>query len=524
LAGDHLKTASDLGVPIVGVGLLYQQGYFRQMLDAQGRQQEFYPYNDPNSLPISPSTGPGGDRLRIELDLPGRKMALRVWQVKVGRVKLYLLDSNDPLNSPMDRGITGDLYGGGREIRLLQEMLLGIGGWRALVALGIQPAVLHLNEGHAAFATLERVRSFMETHDADFEKALWAIRAGNVFTTHTPVPAGFDEFDSILVSRYFRNYASTLGISLDRMLALGRKGIDDRDGLFNMTYLALRTSGAVNAVSQLHGRVSQRIFQPLYPRWPETDIPVGYVTNGVHVPSWDSPHADEIWTRSCGKTRWLCMPQTFSEQIEALSDDHLWKFRNSGRQQLVDYVRRRLAFQTSILGADNETIDRVQNVLDPNTLTLGFARRFAAYKRPNLLLQDEERLIRLLTDPVRPIQLVVAGKAHPRDEEGKRMVQRMVRFAHRPEIRNRIVFLADYDMLVAERLVQGVDLWVNTPQRPWEACGTSGMKVLGQHSATPMGSLRDQRHESAGKRGTQHLGTGRLVGGSLQSRSRLGVG
>ncbi len=478
LAGDHLKTASDLGIPVVGVGLLYQQGYFRQMLDAQGRQQEFYPYNDPASLSICPAIKPDGDWLRVWLDLPGRKTTLRVWQVRIGSVDLYLLDSNDPLNSPLDRGITGTLYGGGRQTRLLQEMVLGIGGWRLLTALGIRPQVLHLNEGHAAFTTLERVRSFKQRHGISFDEALWATRAGNVFTTHTPVAAGFDMFDTSLMSQYFRDYAETLGISLEHLLNLGRKSPGNQDEPFNMTYLALHTCGAVNAVSRLHKRVSQGIFRPLYPRWPTADVPVGHVTNGVHVPSWDSQHADELWTRACGKERWLGTVESIPKQIEKVSDRDLWEFQTKGRRQLVNYVRHRLTLQTRLQGAAQETIERAQNVLDPNMLTLGFARRFTAYKRPNLLLRNEERLIRLLTDQWRPVQLVVAGKAHPKDEEGKHMVWEMARFARRPEVRDRVVFLADYDIALAEQLVQGVDLWINTPCRPWEACGTSGMKVL----------------------------------------------
>ncbi len=478
LAGDHLKTASDMGVPVVGVGLLYQQGYFRQMLDAHGRQQEFYPYNDPMSLPVTPVIDSGGDWLRVSLDLPGRKLSLRVWQVQIGSINLYLLDSNNPLNSPLDRGITGSLYGGGRETRLLQEMVLGIGGWRALTALDIQPEVLHLNEGHAAFATLERLRSFREKYPVGFEDALLATRAGNVFTTHTPVSAGFDVFDAGLISQYFREYADTLGISLDNLLDIGRKTPGDQNEPFNMTYLALQTSGVANAVSRLHERVSKGIFQPLYPNWPEADIPVGHVTNGVHVSSWDSRHTDELWTRTCSKNRWLGITESLCDQIGTLSDEELWDVRTRGRHQLVNYVRHSLAYQVSLRGAKQETVQRALNVLDPNTLTMGFARRFTAYKRPNLLLHDEERLVRLLTNKRHPVQLIVAGKAHPNDEEGKQMIQRMVRFACRPELRDRVVFLADYDMAVAEQLVQGVDLWINTPHRPWEACGTSGMKVL----------------------------------------------
>ena len=478
LAGDYLKTASDLGAPTVGVGLLYQEGYFRQMLDAEGRQLEFYPYNDPASLPISPARNPSGEWLRVDVELPGRKLVLRVWEARVGLVTLYLLDSNDPMNSPVDRGITGELYGGDAEMRLLQEIALGIGGWRALAALGVTPSVLHMNEGHSAFATLERARSLMGERGMSFDDALWASRAANLFTTHTPAKAGFDEFDTALISQYFRDYANALGISIERLLDLGRAQPGNHNGVFNMAYLALRACGAANGVSELHGQVSRRLFRVLYPRWPEGEIPVGHVTNGVHTPSWDSVGADELWTQACGKERWLGDMESHRKKIEALPDERLWKLRMEGRLKLVDYVRRRLASQVSLQGADAETVERALGVLDPNTLTVGFARRFTAYKRPNLILRDADRLIRIFANPLRPVQLVVAGKAHPRDEEGKEMVRSMVQFARRPEARNRVVFLADHDMALTEQLVQGVDLWINMPRRPWEACGTSGMKTL----------------------------------------------
>lgn len=478
LAGDHLKAASDLGVPLVAVSLLYQQGYFRQMLDAEGRQQEFFPYNDPVSLPIRPARKDDGDWLRVHIDLPGRTLILRVWEAQVGQVTLYLLDSNDPMNSPADRGITGELYGGDRETRLLQEITLGVGGWKALMALGVRPEVMHMNEGHAAFAALERVKAFMRTQSLGFGEALLATRTGNVFTTHTPVKAGFDVFDPALITKYFRDYAETLDIPLNRLLALGRKAQNDQQEPFNMTYLALRTSGAVNGVSRLHGSVSRRIFQPLYPHWPESDVPVNYVTNGVHVPSWDSPHADQLWTKTCGKSRWLGPPEILRKKIEMLSDEDLWEFRNHGRRYFIDYSRERLAQQLRLQGASHQAIVRAESVLDPYTLTLGFARRFTKYKRPTLLLHDEDRLIRLLTNQQRPVQLIIAGKAHPQDEVGKRLVRQMVSFASRPEVRDKVVFLADYDMALAEFLAQGVDLWINTPLRPMEACGTSGMKIL----------------------------------------------
>ena len=478
LAGDYLKAASDLGVPLVAVGLLYQEGYFRQMLDARGRQIEVYPYNAPTSLPITPVRDSNGGWLGVPIQLPGRVLVLRVWQVQVGRVALFLLDSNDPMNSPADRGITGKLYGGGVEVRLMQEIVLGIGGWRALEALGLRPDVCHLNEGHAALVTLERARRFMMDNSVNFWEALWATRAGNVFTTHTPVAAAFDVFPRALLEEYGTRYAEQLGVSPRDLLALGSRPPDGGDGPFNMAYLAMRTCDSVNGVSQLHGAVSRRIFRDLFPRWPEREVPVGHITNGVHVPSWDSPWADEIWTTACGKERWLGTPETLSCAIQNLSDEALWQFRGEERRELVHYARRRLARQLGQHGANPDAIAQADNILDPNMLTLGFARRFAEYKRPNLLLHDPERLVRLLTGPSQPVQLIVAGKAHPQDEEGKRFIQAWAEFVKRIDVRAHLVFIEDYDLDLAQELVQGVDVWINTPRRPWEASGTSGMKVL----------------------------------------------
>ncbi|MEJ2060625.1 MAG: alpha-glucan family phosphorylase [Gammaproteobacteria bacterium] len=478
LAGDHLKTSCDLGVPVTGIGLLYQQGYFRQALDNRGDQIEFFPYNDPTALPISPVMAEDGGWLRVSIDLPGRKLSLRVWQVQVGRVALYLLDSNDPLNSPGDRGITSELYGGGHEMRLRQEIALGIGGWRLLEMLHIPCEVCHLNEGHAAFAVLERARHFMHAHDISFQQALLATRGGNLFTTHTPVAAGFDQFSPRLMNEYFSTYAAQLGISLRELLALGRPETTAADTSFNMAHLALRGSTAVNGVSQLHGQVSRRIFQPLFPRWPQHEVPVGHITNGIHVPSWDSAAADALWTDACGKARWLGDLSTLEQDFRQLSDESLWRFRSNGRQRLVNIVRSHARAQYSARGVEQSRIEACARLLDPNTLTLGFARRFAEYKRPNLLLHDPDRLIRLLTHPDHPVQLVIAGKAHPQDMEGKRLVRAWADFQERPEVRGRVIFLEDYDMHLAAHLVQGVDLWVNTPRRPWEASGTSGMKVL----------------------------------------------
>lgn len=481
LAGDYLKTASDLGVPAVGVGLLYQVGYFRQMIDASGRQHEVYPYNDPASLPIQPVQAPGGGWLHVPLDLPGRTILLRVWQAQVGRAPLYLLDSNDPLNSPVDRGITGELYGGSPELRLVQELVLGICGWRALEAVKLDVDVCHLNEGHAGFVVLERARRFMEERGVSFRDALWATRAGNVFTTHTSVSAGFDTYRPELLEEYLPHlgdYLVELGISLEELLALGRKNPGDVNEPFNMAYLAMRGCATASGVSRLHGAVSRGIFADLYPRWPAVEVPITHVTNGVHVPSWDSRWADEVWTEACGKARWLGAMEPLPDAIRCVSDEALWAFRAEERQDLVRYARQRLARQFGQRGAPREAVAQVRQVLHAHTLTLGFARRFAGYKRPNLLLHDPARLARILTCAHSPVQIVVAGKAHPQDEEGKQLVQAWTEFVRQPAVRNRAVFLEDYDISLAQELVQGVDVWINTPRRPWEACGTSGMKVL----------------------------------------------
>jgi len=479
VAGDQLKAASDLGVPVVGLGLLYQQGYFRQVIDKDGAQQALFPYNDPGQLPITPLRQANGEWLRLEIALPGYSVWLRAWQVQVGRVKLYLLDSNDAANYPAHRGITSELYGGGPELRLKQELLLGIGGWRLLGALGIQPEVCHLNEGHAAFAVLERARSFMQETGQPFEVALAVTRAGNLFTTHTAVTAGFDRFAPDLIEQYLGGYAEQqLGITLHNLLALGRQNPKDSSENFNMAYLAIRGSGAVNGVSRLHGKVSRHLFEPLFLHWPQDEIPVGHVTNGVHMPTWDSAPADDLWMKACGKDRWLGTMKTMERDIRRVSDARLWQFRIDASKSLVNYARERLSLDMAAAGAPPEAVDGAKHLFDPNALTLGFARRFATYKRPNLLLHDPERLLRLLKNPERPVQLIIAGKAHPADRAGQALIHEWINFIRQPETRPHIIFLSDYDMLLTEHLVQGVDVWINTPRRPWEASGTSGMKVL----------------------------------------------
>jgi starch phosphorylase len=478
VAGDQLKAAGDLGVPVVAVGLLYQQGYFRQVIAPDGSQQALYPYNDPGQLPVTPVRSADGEWLRLTLPFPGGPLWLRTWHAQVGRLDLYLLDSNDLANHPAYRAITSELYGGGPELRLQQELVLGIGGWRLLERLGLQPEVCHLNEGHAAFAIVERARSFMQQSGRPFDVALAVTRAGNLFTTHTAVPAGFDLFDPQLIEQYLGSYAhEQLGLPLEKLLALGRADSTHASEPFNMAYLALHGSGAVNGVSRLHGEVSRRIFLPLFPRFPSAEVPIGSVTNGVHTPSWDSQQADALWTRLCGRARWAGDLKTLEASFAAIPDEALWQARGAARASLIEYVRRRLGSQLAASGM-GEAAARAQTVLEPGALTLGFARRFATYKRPDLLLQDPERLRRLLTNPQRPVQLVLAGKAHPADVAGQELVRRWVQFVRRNDVQGRAVFLSDYDMLLTEHLAGGVDVWINTPRRPWEACGTSGMKLL----------------------------------------------
>ena len=481
LAGDYLKTASDMGVPVTGIGLLYQQGYFRQVLSQDGSQLEAFPYNDPETMPIVPARDRDGSRLRARIELPGRSLILRVWQANVCRVNLYLLDSNDPMNRPWDRAITANLYSPGQERRLIQEIVLGIGGWNVLEKLGIEPEICHLNEGHAAFVVLARAHSFMKKTGCSARAALWATRAGNIFTTHTPVEAGFDRFDRSLVGKYAHFYAELLGHSLDDLMKLGlgrEPGGPAGAALFSMAHLAMSGCSHANGVSRLHGRISRRIFQSRYPRWPEREVPVDYVTNGVHIPTWDSPVAQRLWSEACPGG---CGPEGIDYLKDSLakkSDRDLWCFRAEARRDLVEYVRRRHFRQEVERGAGEEELKAAKHVLNANILTIGFARRATAYKRTDLLLSDPDRLAAILKNDKRPVQLVMAAKAHPADEEGKEMVRKMAGFAARPDVSDRAVFLSDYDIDLAQHLQPGVDVWINTPRRPNEACGTSGMKIL----------------------------------------------
>ena len=475
VAGDQMKAASYLGVPVVGVGLLWGQGYFRQDFDADGNQRALYPVNDPGQMPVQPLRRANGEWLRIQVQLPGAMIWLRCWQVLVGRTKLFLLDANDFANTAAHRGITSELYGGDAEMRLKQEIVLGIGGWRLLRELGLNPEVCHLNEGHAAFAVLERARYYMADHRVPFDVAMTITRAGNLFTTHTAVPAGFDRFAPELCWKYLGHYAKDeLAISMEELLSLGRQNPTDASEPFNMAYLALRGSGQVSGVSKLHGEVSRQIFQPLFPRWPQAEVPVGSVTNGIHVPTWDSAEADALWTKACGPDRWRD-DRPLADDVRRLTDGELWHMRTGARKTMLTEVRDRYARQLSAEGGSHMD---VAEIFKEDVLTVGFARRFATYKRPDLLLHDPERLIRLLTDSRRPVQLILAGKAHPEDLPGQALIRHWNDFIERPEVRSHIVFLSDYDMQMAQELVKGMDLWINTPRRPWEACGTSGMKVL----------------------------------------------
>jgi starch phosphorylase len=479
LAGDHLKSASDLGVPLIGIGLLYQQGYFRQYLNAAGWQQESYEDNDFHNLPLTCERRADGTPLKVEVSYPGGTVAAQIWRVRVGRLPLFLLDTNLPSNRPEDRAITYQLYGGDLEMRLKQEMLLGIGGYRALEAIGLEPTVYHMNEGHSAFLSLERVRRLMEKEKLSFPEAREMASAGLIFTGHTPVPAGHDYFPASLMDRYFGDYMGRLGLSRAEFLGLGRRnpGNDSED--FCMTVLALRMAASSNGVSALHGKVSRGMWKSIWPGVPEDEVPVGYITNGVHFRSWISLEMNELYDRYLGpQWREEHANGKFWQRVEGIPGEELWRTHERRRMRLVAFARRRLRAQFQRRGAPQAEIDAANEVLDPDALTIGFARRFATYKRATLLLRDIVRLERILNNAERPVQILFAGKAHPRDDAGKQLIQEIVKLAQRKELRRRLVFLEDYDMATARYLVQGSDIWLNTPLRPLEASGTSGMKAL----------------------------------------------
>ena len=478
LAGDHLKSASDLGVPLVGVGILYQQGYFRQYLNIEGWQQEFYPENDFYNLPLRLEREPGGAPLSFDLDMAGRRVKVHIWRVLAGRVPLYLLDTNLEENAPEDREITARLYGGDQEMRIRQEILLGIGGIRALRLLGLEPNVCHMNEGHAAFLALERARRLMEEHRLKFSEAREVVRAGNVFTTHTPVEAGIDHFPADLLEKYLGRYYRSLGLSRDEFLGLGRQNPRNSHETFCMAVLALKLADHANGVSQLHGEVSRKMWKNIWPELPEEHLPLTSITNGVHNKTWISNEMGGLLVRYLG-SRLLddATDEGLWRRIARIPDGELWRTHNRSRERLVDFARRRLKGQLRQVGATAKEIAIADEVLDPDILTIGFARRFATYKRGTLLLRDVERLASILNDPARPVQIVFAGKAHPADHQGKELIRQLVQLSHQERFRHRVVFIEDYDMSVARHMVQGVDVWLNTPRRPMEASGTSGMKV-----------------------------------------------
>ncbi len=471
LAGDHLKAASDLGVPLVGVGLFYRHGYFRQSLNSDGWQQERYPSLDPFAMAVRPVNG-----IRISVDLAGAPLVARVWLAEVGRVRLYLLDADVEENDAEGRSVTDRLYGGDTEHRLRQEILLGVGGVRALEAMGEPAQVFHTNEGHAGFLGLERIRQVITNDGLTFADALEATRSASIFTTHTPVPAGIDRFPRALMSRYFDSWTTACGVSLDALMALGHQPDDPPDAAFNMAVMGLKLAGRANAVSKLHGEVSRAMFAPLWPGAPVDEVPITSVTNGVHAQTWVSSEMDDLLGRhilpewhEAGPDRWA--------RVARIGDDELWRVRDQGRERLVAFVRQQLRASLTSRGLSWSDTAWCDEVLDPKALTVCFARRFATYKRANLLLSQPERLRALLASPERPVQFVFAGKAHPADDLGKEMIRQIVSFSSQLDVRHHVVFVPDYDIAVARTLYQGADVWLNNPRRPLEACGTSGEKA-----------------------------------------------
>ncbi len=478
LAGDHLKSASDLNIPLVGVGLLYQKGYFRQYLNVDGWQQEIYVENDFYNMPMELVRQENGKPLTISIDYPGRNVFAQIWSIPVGRVKLYLLDTNIPANSPIDRMITSSLYGGDKELRIRQEILLGIGGLKALHAMGINPTVCHMNEGHAAFMALEKIRQLRQNGNMSFEEALEASKAGNVFTIHTPVKAGLDEFRFELMDKYFGHYYPSLGIDRERFLSLGRILKDDPEEPFKMPVLALKLSNYSNGVSELHGEVSRGIWGSMWPGVPTKEVPITSVTNGIHLENWLAEEMESLYEKYVGPS-WAdeAMDTSIWDSINQIPDEELWRIHQRCKENMIVFARNRLKAQMQRRGTYHTELNHAEEVLDPEALTIGFARRFASYKRGHLLLRNPERLERLLTNTDRPIQFIFAGKAHPKDTEGKDIIRQIVNFANKSDVKRRIIFLENYDIDIARFLVRGVDVWLNNPRRPMEASGTSGMKA-----------------------------------------------
>lgn len=479
LAGDHIKAASDLDIPLVGIGLFYGQGYFRQRLDIGGWQREEYLETDVNQLPMEVAIGKDGRPVVVEIETRSGRIHAKVWRVKVGRRDLLLLDSDVEGNAPEDRELTSRLYGGDLRIRIRQEVLLGVGGLRALRALGISPGVLHLNEGHSAFAVLEAIRMRMEDEGIAFDAAVPRVSREVVFTTHTPVPAGHDRFDAGLVEEHIGPLREALGLSQETLLGLGRENSSNQDELFCMTVLALRLSRRANAVSALHAEVSRAMWTRLFRGKLEDDIPIGHITNGVHVPSWLAPQMFRLYDRHLGPG-WhqRSSEAKIWEGIESVDDGELWETHLGLKSQLIEFVRRRAVDQAERRGESAEVLARLERTLSPDALTIGFARRFATYKRANLILKDIERLMSMVNDPNRPVQFVFAGKAHPLDEPGKRMLQQIAELMRDSHFGDKFVFVEDYDINVGRHFVQGVDVWLNNPRRPQEASGTSGQKTV----------------------------------------------
>ncbi|MEP7351854.1 MAG: alpha-glucan family phosphorylase [Acidobacteriota bacterium] len=479
LAGDHIKSASDLDIPLIGVGLFYGQGYFRQHLDRTGWQQEEYLANDVANLPMEPAIGTTGEPVTVTVATRGAAILAKVWRVKVGRCDLLLMDTDVEGNTPEDRQLTSRLYGGDRRVRIRQELLLGVGGYRALRAMGVTPGVLHLNEGHSAFGVLEAIRSRMEEESISFDQALPRVARETVFTTHTPVPAGHDRFHLDLIEEHLGPIRDELGLSLPALMALGRENPQNPYEDFCMTVLGLKLSRRANAVSALHGEVSRAMWTPLHPGKSEDAVPIGHITNGVHVPTWLAPQMVRLYDRHLG-VGWQQRSSESSiwEGIENVDDGELWETHLALKASLLEFVRQRAIRQSNYRGEPHESIQRLHRLLSPDALTIGFARRFATYKRANLILRDLEKLALMVNDPKRPVQFVFAGKAHPHDEPGKRVLQEIANLMRDTSFAEKFVFVEDYDINVGRHLVQGVDVWLNNPRRPLEASGTSGQKVV----------------------------------------------
>jgi starch phosphorylase len=478
LAGDHLKSASDLGLPLVGIGLLYREGYFRQYLNADGWQQELYPKNDFYNIAVEQIYDRDGRQMTVQVVYPERTVTARLWKCQVGRVPLYLLDTDFDANTPDDREITARLYGGDRDVRIRQEIMLGQGGVLALHALGISPTVYHMNEGHAAFMTIQRAKELVKNEGLKVEEAIEAVKAASVFTTHTPVPAGNDVFSPDVMRHYFAPTWQELGMSEEQFLGLGRQDPLDTREPFCMTVLALRLSAGANGVSALHGAVARAMWARVWPHVPAEELPLTSITNGVHTQSWISRDLASLYDRYMGPG-WVSSPedQTIWKRIDEVPDAELWRTHERRRERLVNFARRRLTRQLTHRGLSRTEVAGASEALDPEILTIGFARRFATYKRATLLFSDPDRLTRLLKAEGRPVQIILAGKAHPADTQGKDLIRRIVHYARNAELDNHVVFIEDYDINVARYMVQGVDVWLNTPRRPMEASGTSGMKA-----------------------------------------------